>query len=48
MPQNRRISFSVPFEHKKVGHFKNLIRDQIKNRKGTENELLEKITIYRK
>ena len=31
MPQNRRISFSVhfkKFEHKKVGHFKKLARDQ--------------------
>ena len=27
------------FEDKKVGHFKKLTRDQIKNRKGTENEI---------
>ena len=28
------------FEHKKVGHFKKLTRDQIENRKGTENAIL--------
>ena len=27
------------FEHKKVGHFKKLTRDQFKNRKETENEI---------
>ena len=27
------------FEHKKVGHFKKLARDQFFNRKGTENEI---------
>ena len=28
------------FEHKKVGQFKKLIRDQFQNRKRTENEIL--------
>ena len=49
MPQNRRLShfFSEngkmghfkKFEHKKFGHLKKLTRDQINNRKETENEI---------
>ena len=40
MPQNRRISFSVPFLTKKLGHLRKKALDQFSNKKGTENEIL--------
>ena len=38
--QKGKIGHFKKFEHKNVGHFKKLTRDQFRNRKGTENEIL--------
>ena len=35
-----KMGYFKNFEHKRVGHFKKLARDQLKNRKGTENEII--------